>query len=146
MIVNGVYIPIVALIAACFCVFTAAKVVRYPTKFGMKVHYRTPRKQRKWKWLNRLCMVPMQKWLFTISLVFLATVIWDIMGMPYLGIAIIVRFASSLACNIMFAIILQKHWYWFTGGKIILLVSSVFSGIVWYGIFWLGVVIAACYL
>ena len=131
MIVNGIYIPIFDLIAAFFCTFTAAEIVSTPTDFGMEMH-RTPRKQRKWNWLNWLCMVPMQKWLYAISIVFAGTVIWEMLVMPYMVIAIIIRFVTSLVSNIMFALILKKNKG--TEKETILLGSTLFACAVWLGI------------
>lgn len=128
MIINGIHIPIFDLFVVFFCAATVEEILDDPVKFGLKVH-RTPRKQRKWNWLNWLCMVPMQQWLHAIFIIFAITVIWELLVMPYMGIAMIIQFISSLACTIMLALILKKNKD--TEKATFLLVSTLCTCAVW---------------
>ena len=89
--IGSTYIPLFDLIAALFCAFCAAEIDANQAEFGIEDSCR------------------MTKWLYGMATIFVLTVFWQVIAMPFMAIAMIVRFLSSLVVSIMFAIILKKN-------------------------------------
>lgn len=88
---GNIYIPVYDLIAALFCVFSAAEIDGNRTEFGVEKSSKMP------------------KWLYGMAIAFMLTVIWQIMAMPFMAVAMVVRFSSSLVVCILTAGVLKKN-------------------------------------